>query len=159
MRTLETDIDLLKDYNASRIVAARMRNDGLAALAVSVDNPDPRVWKGLDGVLERAEVLKALLLQRDRSTADFKRYRDLAAKLEDNVSIAGVMQESPDPLPVLRAAKAMCALAAAPDSAFSESGMYYLYCIVREIQMAYKPDCAVGSFVPGLTILWVAPLV
>jgi hypothetical protein len=146
MPTLEADIDRLKEYNALRIVAGRMRDDGLKALAASVDKPSERPWRHLEGVLERAEVLKALLQKRVRDEKDFKRYRKLAEPLEeDGITIQKVMSEDPDPLPVLRAAKAMCALAAAPDSAFSEPVMYYLYCIVREIQMADQPDWAVGS--------------
>jgi hypothetical protein len=150
MSSLESDIDCLKDYNNSRITAAKLRNRGLDALKNSIGADDQRNWTPIDGILEHAEVLKALLLKSSRDEADFKRYSDLAKPLEVSIGIRTVMSDEPHPHPVLRAAKAMCALAAAPDSAFSEAMMYYLYCIVREIHVADEPNWSVGSARSGI---------
>jgi hypothetical protein len=153
MPSLEADLDDLKKLNASRILATSLREDRLKALIGSVDTRLLTTAQGSlrtrDAVLETAEVLKALLEHRQPDTHDRERLRKLAEGLE-SVTLAEVMQPDPDALPVLRSAKAMCALAGAPDSAFSESAMYYLYCIVREIHLADEPDWAVGSARGGI---------
>lgn len=96
-------------------------------------------------VLERAEVLKALLacsVRDEKSHA--KHVQELTSSLE-NVPIKLALGDEPDHVPVLRAAKALCALAAAPDSAFSGSVMYFMYAIVREIFLPRRPDWVVGG--------------
>src|SRR5262249_30824935 len=47
--------------------------------------------------------------------------------------------------PVLRAAQSMQALAAAPDSAFSDALLYFYYQIIRELYTADTPDWHVGG--------------
>lgn len=145
MNTLESDLENLKSFDEVRMLAVRMRNDGLKELSLSLDPKakQPK-WSKVTGTLEQAEVLKALLEQRPPDKAIQKDIEKLAKELE-SVTIGQVMHADPDNVHVLRAAKAMCALAGAPDYAFSESAMYYLYCIVREIHVADEPDWAVGS--------------
>jgi hypothetical protein len=111
-------------------------------------DPNPEeAWPELDQdqVLERAEILKALLACRARDDEKHaKHVRELTDSLE-YIKIKVALCDEPDHVPVVRAAKALCALAAAPDSAFSGSVMYFMYVIVREIFLPRRPDWVVGG--------------
>jgi len=152
MAKLEDDIDRLSAFDQWRKLAMHMRDAGSQALVDSLAT-DPggaatrnHRWKPADeaGVLERAEVLKALLA--DRRTA--RKHADVVKGLTDSLEDLDrrtTLLDEPDNVRVLRSAKGLCALAAAPDSAFSASVMYFLYVIVREIYVAEPPDWAVGG--------------
>jgi hypothetical protein len=149
MTSLEQDVDRLKEYNRWRELSAKMRDRGCKALVGSLDPgaPDARIeWKPLErgDTLEIAELLKALLVHRPTRRDNPEAIRRLTTLLEQ-VPAREAFSDDPDRLPVLRSAKAMCALAAAPDSAFSSAVMYFLYRIVREIYIAEPPDWSVGS--------------
>jgi hypothetical protein len=143
MKTLEEDIDVLTELDAWRIKAAQLRDEGRNALARSLRGPEEkRRWARTTAkVIETSLVLKALLAHRVRPVAyPASLVRDL-----ENVSLESVMGSDPDGVPVLRAAKAMCALAGAPSSAFSPSMMFLYYSIIREIYVADAPEWSTGG--------------
>ncbi len=143
MRTLEEDIDRLTQFDAWRVRAAEMRDGGgrkLVALTTGPGKPAQRE------VLMDAAVLRALagLRIQELKQPSGTGLSSLVGSLE-KVSIKRVLGVSPDGIPVLRAAKAMCALTAAPNSAFSSSVMYFYYLIVRELYTAAAPEWSTGG--------------
>jgi hypothetical protein len=151
MAQLEDVIDQLKEYDRFRREAAKLRESGCTALLNSLGPADRKVdrrfqWheRNKENILETAEVLKALLYCRTRDPALRSHRTALTDELED-VTGEAALGTGIDEVPVLRSAKALCALAASPDSAFSSSVMYFMYSIVRAIYVAGHPDWAVGG--------------
>jgi hypothetical protein len=150
MATLEEDVDRLNAYDGWRANAGAMRDEACAVLLQSLENPGDKpatvVWRKLDDeyVLERAEVLKALLKYRGDKKQVKEKIKRLSEEL-DKLPCAQAVAGGTNGMLVLRSATAMSALAASPDSAFSKPVMYFLYCIVREIYHAQPPDWSVGG--------------
>jgi hypothetical protein len=146
MEQLEDVIDRLRKFDEQRREAARFREDGSGILLQSFSHPSANAdrWPPHDDeqILEKAEVLKALLAS--PSTQSTAEVNTLTHALE-KVGRDQALRDLPDHVPVLRAAKALCALAASPNSAFSESVMYFMYTIVREIFVVGPPGWSVGG--------------
>ncbi|MFL5386931.1 MAG: AAA family ATPase [Longimicrobiaceae bacterium] len=166
MTKLEEEVDRLRDLDRARERAIGLRNTGWQMLLDAEPPPEagsppggedapspPEGWDDAlaasppEGILSTAEVLKALLTRRSLAMGSGVLPR-LTGRLE-HVKHPAALSRKPDSMPVLRSAKAMCALAAAPDSAFSSSVMYFLYAIVREIYIAEPPEWTVGGARPG----------
>ncbi len=132
MRSLEEEIEELEKLDKVRIESAGMRDQGRDVLR-NVQSG----WGVSTTKIEDAYVLKAL--------CDRKKSPDpqLVAKLED-LTLDEILGNS-EGLPVMRAARSMQALAAAPDSAFSEALLAFYYQIVREIYTADAPDWRIGG--------------
>jgi hypothetical protein len=150
MEQLDDVVGDLRQFDRWRRKAALLRDQGCEALLESLAPPSPgstvNPWPvlGDDQLLEKAEVLKALLYHQKRGDNYEEKVSELTAALE-KVTREQALQDDPDHVPVLRSAKALCALAAAPDSAFSASVMYFMYVIVREIFVIRRPEWAVGG--------------
>jgi hypothetical protein len=128
MESLEDEIEALENLDKWRIKSAQMRDEGCSALR----HVEPRHWGKKSG-MDDALIVKALC---DLSIPPpSERVRRLESPNYDDKN----------PLPVLRAARSMQALAAAPDSAFSEGLLYDYYEIVREIYTADRPDWCIGG--------------
>lgn len=143
MTKLEEDLDLLREFDRTREIAAGLRDHGWNLLRESERASPMRNPPEPADILATAEVLKALLTR--RALAMSSGVLDELTSALEKVSRERALSSEPDNIPVLRSAKAMCALAAAPDSAFSSSVMYFLYNIVRKIYVATPPDWSVGG--------------
>lgn len=132
---LEDEIDKLADLDRLRVRSAEMRNRGRDAL---LDLNNER-WQELDSSAESALIVKALC---DRRTGT-RPPEELVTNLE-RVTCEEIFGASVK-MPVLRAARSMQALAAAPSSAFSEALLLFYYQIIREIYSADMPDWRVGG--------------
>lgn len=142
MATLEEDIDRLTELDAFRVKAAQLRDSGRRELARSFDADIEDEWDTTSTpVLENSAVLKAILAHR-LNRVDYP--ASLVTGLE-TLPLNSVLSDLPDSVPVLRAAKAMCALSAAPNSAFSPSVMFFYYAILRELYAADTPDWSTGG--------------
>src|ERR1051325_11505607 len=146
MATLEDDIERLTELDQLRVLAARLRDEGRNALSRSFERKrDPHEkWEPADprhDVIEKAVVLKALLAHRINPVKIPPR---LLQDLE-SLTLTQVMDPEPDGVPVLRAARAMCGLVAARDSAFSRSVIYLYYSVVKEIHASDAPDWISGG--------------
>lgn len=149
MEQLGNVVERLRQFDRWRSLAARRREDGCQTLLRSLSSSSTHgglPWPALtsEHILEKAEVLKALLACHGEGGEKARKSADLTNALED-VGREKALQDGPDHVPVLRAAKALCALAAAPDSAFSGSVMYFMYAIVREIFVVRPPEWTVGG--------------
>src|SRR4051812_6487186 len=127
MEQLEDVIERLRKLDRWRRDAAHLREEGCATLLASLSpkGSAPNSWPELkdDQILEKAEVLKALLAS--HGGGDSAAVSKLTDALEA-VPRTKALQDNPDRVPVLRAAKALCALAVSPNSAFSASVMYFM---------------------------------
>jgi chloramphenicol 3-O-phosphotransferase len=129
MKALEDEIEELEALDQVRIQSAELRDQGRKALRAS-----GLTW-ARESSMDDALVVKALCDRRDGPP------KDRVASLERFQRAAG----QPDLLPILRAARSMQALAAAPDSAFSEALLHYYYQIIRELYTADTPDWQFGG--------------
>jgi hypothetical protein len=137
MMSLEDEVDQLEKLDRYRVASAKMRDQGRMTLrrhlqrgedwAPTSDKNDPLVMKAL---CDKKEGPPRELV------SELERLPELAADSAD---------KGPVTMPVLRAARSMQALAAAPDSAFSENFLYSYYQVVREIYTADAPDWKVGG--------------
>jgi hypothetical protein len=135
MRSLEEEIEDLEKLDRQRVKSAAMRDEGRRALREVAESS----W-GKEAQTDDALLVKALC---DRGKGPPERHVERLEKLVEGADDEG-------DIPVLRAARSMQALAAAPDSAFSESLLYFYYQIVREIYTADIPDWLVGGARAGV---------
>src|SRR5687768_12886234 len=123
---LEDEIDKLSDLDRLRVRSAELRNRGRDAL---LDRDNER-WQESDSPVEEALIVKALC---DRRTGA-QPPQELVTSLE-SMKAKDIFDDAIK-IPVLRAARAMQALAVAPSSAFSEALVLFYYQIIREIYSA-----------------------
>jgi len=90
-------------------------------------------------------MLRALLCHRrsDRSKSN-QAVAELVQSLE-TVGIDDIAGSEDDNLPILRAARILTALSAAPDSALSATAIYCFYVITRELHTGDAPDWLIGG--------------
>ncbi len=131
MDDLDAEIEQLERLDRQRIVSAEMRDQGRKALRDHLDVSED--W-AQSSTKHDPLVVKALCDRKEGPPLQL--VKDLECIQEG---------EKPVSLPVLHAARTMQALAAAPDSAFSESFLYSYYLVVREIYTADAPDWKVGG--------------
>ncbi len=154
--SLDKTIDALKALDLWRIEAATLRDEGKQALLGDklwhdTAAPDRHAKRGAERrpagsrILEDASVLQALLTHRRSSSAEIRELgAGLTAKL--NALELKVLAESEnDHLPVLRAARTLTALAAAPDSALSATALACYFLIMRELYTGDGPDWLIGG--------------
>ncbi len=148
MRTLEEDIDTLTDLDRLRIRSAELRDEGRGTLRFIVETDEEIKKKAAlppsRDIMQDALIVKALSF---RGKGGFPPPA-LVQRLEE-IRLEAVLGTGADEVPVLRAARAMQALVAAPDSAFSQSVIFFYYAIIREIYTADAPDWSVGSAKAG----------
>jgi len=132
MKRLEEEVDELEELDDLRVASARMRDWGRHAL-----RKVEKGWHPSTSSMERALIVKALCDRQEGPP------REQVQKLEGMT--AEEIIEQPVSIPILRAARSMQALAAAPDSAFSESLLAFYYQIVRELYTADSPDWRLGG--------------
>jgi hypothetical protein len=167
---LEEDVERLTQFDDWRVKAARMRDAGRTALADSYKDENRKLWEPESElrptesrqaprteILEYAAVLRAVLAHHRTNWIEPPRF--LIDRLE-SVTAGEVMDPSPDEVPVLRAAKAMCAMALTPNSAFSSSVMIFYYYIIRALYVIDAPEWSTGgaragdSTVPSAYVTW-----
>ena len=132
---LEDEIDKLSDLDRLRVRSAELRDRGRDALR----DPDNKRWHDSDSPVEEALIVKALCDRRTGTGPPDQLVTSLESMKAKEIFDGAIK------VPVLRAARAMQALAAAPSSAFSESLMLFYYQIIREIYSADMPDWRVGG--------------
>jgi hypothetical protein len=141
VKSLEDEIEDLEKLDELRIRSARMRDQGRAVLRSEKKGVE-KGWHDSPNAFEDAVIVKALC---DRKEGPLPaRVRKLEAKSADEI-LNDEHLNRPENSPILRAARSMQALAAAPDSAFSEALLVYYYQIVREIYTADQPDWHIGG--------------
>ncbi|MCU1230990.1 MAG: ATPase family associated with various cellular [Acidobacteria bacterium] len=96
-------------------------------------------------ILEDATVLRALLCHRRPDAGQASpATAQLVVTLEKN-ELETLSEKEDDNLPILRAARVLIALAAAPDSALSTTAIYCYYIIMRELYSGDAPDWVIGG--------------
>lgn len=144
MHDLENDLELLTELDRWRVRSAHLRDIGQRALARSYSEDSSEWASSTLPVFEAANVLKAMLVH--PTHLEFP--HEFVEALE-HLSLKSIVQADPDDVPVLRAAKTMCALATAPNSAFSPSVMFLYYYIIRAIYAADAPEWSMGGTPAG----------
>ncbi len=132
--SLEDEIESLTELDALRVRSGTLRDEGRKAL-----RNETIKWESAGDGVEDALVVRALC-QRGPDGPP----KDLVQKLEE-LRLGDFLSDQRDSVPILRAARGMQALVAAPDSAFSQSSMFFYYWVVRELYSADAPDWAVGG--------------
>ena len=132
--SLEDEIESLTELDALRVRSGTLRDEGRKAL-----RNETIKWESAGDGVEDALVVRALC-QRGPDGPP----KDLVQKLEE-LQLGDFLSDQRDSVPILRAARGMQALVAAPDSAFSQSSMFFYYWVVRELYSADAPDWAVGG--------------
>ncbi len=140
MRPLEEEIDDLTELDRFRIHAASLRDEGREALRAVLNDPSVPGWEDLGDLVETSLMVKALC-QRGVQGPPL----EFLVKQLEMMTLSEAFEPASDEVPVLRAARAMQALVAAPDSAFSKATMFFYYRVVREICSADAPDWTLGG--------------
>ncbi|HMB53795.1 MAG TPA: hypothetical protein VKU40_10780, partial [Thermoanaerobaculia bacterium] len=135
MRLLEDEIDLLTELDALRVRSAKLRDAGQRALQEWENQ-----WVRAGDVVEDALHCRTLCESPDSIAKLDKLVQDL-----EQLGPEEIFSTSLDEVPVLRAARAMQALVAAPDSAFSETVVYCYYRTVRELYTPDAPEWIIGG--------------
>lgn len=130
MKSLEEEIEELERLDERRIESATMRDQGRKALRADL------TWLDKNGSND-ALVIKALCDREEGPPPE------LVRKLE-NLPPDEILSETEE-ISILRAARSMQALAAAPDSAFSPALLVFYYQIIRELYTADAPDWRIGG--------------
>jgi hypothetical protein len=134
---LEDDIEELEKVDRLRIESASVRDQGRDALREYLRVVKVEEARAPSKVIVEAPLIKALCDRRKGPPAD--RVQEL-----ESLTAEKILYTTYD-IPVLRAARSMQALAAAPDSAFSEALLVFYYQIVRELYTADAPDWRIGG--------------
>jgi hypothetical protein len=132
MKILEDEIEALEKLDDYRTTSAYWRDEGRKSLR-EVWKEGSRSGKDAEGRVD-SFIVKALC---DRQEGPPVEAVGRLEKLPGRTKVAE--------LPILDAALAMQALAAAPDSAFSKGLLYSYYLIIREIYTADAPDWTIGG--------------
>ncbi len=157
---LESSIDRLNELDQLRIRAAQLRNLGKDALRTGAikwhEELDPRRQPQVPSLattlrpsgshtLEDATVLRALLCHRRPDTGSAKTAIETLVESLELLALEDIADIEDDSLPILRAARTLTALAAAPDSALSPTAIYCYYVILRELYSGDAPDWLIGG--------------
>jgi hypothetical protein len=148
--SLESTIEQLNDLDQWRVKAAKLRDSGKETLRHerrwhTEGRKQPLSGHSGSERLEDATVLRALLCHRrsDSGGADAA-VQKLVKSLED-LRLPHIADPEDDNLPILRAARILTALAAAPDSALSKTAIHCYYVIMRELYSGGAPDWLIGG--------------
>ncbi len=139
MSNLEDQIESLSELDGLRVRSAELRDGGRAVLRAHPSGEDDH-WESAGDLVEDALVVRALTFRGPLGAPPGQVVETL-----ERVRIEDTFDVSHDQVPILRAARAMQALVAAPDSAFTESVMFFHYRIMRELFTADAPDWSVGG--------------
>jgi hypothetical protein len=160
--TLESAIETLNELDHWRVRAAKLRDDGKKTFqkprqwheelakkrqAGSSSTPPKRCGSQ---TLEEANQLRALLCHRRPDVGDANEVgKNLTTALE-KLDIREIADPEDDSLPILRAARVLMALAAAPDSALTQTAIFCYYVILRELYSAGSPYWLLGGARAGV---------
>src|SRR4051812_38468463 len=111
MKSLEDEVEDLAYLDELRVRSAALRDEGRKALQAVLEMPDMVGWEVDGDSIETALMIKSLCYRGAKSDV----LQPLVAKLE-RMSLQEAFDTKSDEVPVLRAARAMQALVAAPDS-------------------------------------------
>ncbi len=146
MKSLEEEIEDLADLDSLRIRSGKLRDEGREALK----GLRPDQWESAGDRIEDALVVKALCIRIAHEAPPRRLVRALESMTLQEVFASAANQErgdltAGDEVPILRSARALQALVAAPDSALSKSALFFYYRIVRELYLADAPEWNTGG--------------
>lgn len=144
MKHLEEDIEELLELNKLREYSAEMRNQGREHL-LGFDAVSNQSSTQSDPPTSDAIIVKALFDSRMDLPPNKKRALENLVKGLEGLSANEILHNDPDEMAILRAARTMQALDAAPCSAFSKSVVLFYYQIIRELYTADAPDWRIGG--------------
>lgn len=154
---LDSGIDRLNALDQLRVRAALLRNAGKDTLRTRAhkwheeDFARSRQADSSDAerlgsqTLEDATVLRALLCHRRPDVGEAKGAIETLVTSLEQLTLENIADIEDDCLPILRAARVLTALAAAPDSALSPTAIYCYYVILRELYSGEAPDWMIGG--------------
>lgn len=166
LQSLETSLERLNALDRWRVESASLRDKGKTALrdlpSASVSGgaskwhdpfgSDAAATPGVGAVrirgsqiLEDATVLRALLCHRRYDGGKIGvPATELVTRLEES-KLDALAEHEDDNLPILRAARVLTALAAAPESALSKTAVFCYYLIICELYAGDAPDWLIGG--------------
>lgn len=140
---LEEEIEELEALDRLRIKSAEIRDQGRKSLRkVEEGRDDKEGWYTKEAWPGQPNVVKALCDRQDGPLEEM--VKNINRQTAAEILNAEILQK-PERLPILWAARSMQALAAAPDSSFTEALLAFYYLVVRELYTADAPDWRIGG--------------
>lgn len=140
---LEEEIEELEALDRLRIKSAEIRDQGRTSLRkVKECKHDQEGWYTKDDRSGQPIIVRALCDHKEGPPEDLVKKISLQTAAE---ILGHEILQKPEKLPILWAARSMQALAAAPDSSFTEALLTFYYLVVRELYTADAPDWRIGG--------------